>query len=277
MNTSNQSYKELSIPYFKEIFEIVDRTLLKNGVPYYLIGATAIALELLKDGIKPSRGTKDIDFAIMLSTIDQYDNIIFLLEEEGFNKVKAPWTLYHQRYNVVIDLLPFGEIEENNKEPFNRRYPDLHVLGFKEILESSEEIRIDEITIRVPPLPGMILLKLVAWSDRPEERDTDLFDIINIIHHFHDLAWEEIVEQHHDLFTDSDFDNLVISARVLGGKSREYLVKSIPLTNRVMQVLEENLQDANDSKIARQWARLKGRDVEYMQRVLSHFKMGLME
>ncbi len=277
MNTSNQSYKELSIPYFKEIFEIVDRTLLKNDVPYYLIGATAIALELLKDGIKPARGTKDIDFALMLSSLDEYDKIVQSLEEEGFNKVKAPWTLYHQRYNVVIDLLPFGEIEENDKEPFSRRYSDLHVLGFKEILESSEEIRIEEISIRVPPLPGMILLKLVAWNDRPEERDTDLFDIINIIHHFHDLAWEEIVEQHHDLFTDSDFDNLVISAQVLGRKAREYLDKSIPLTNRVMQVLEENLQDANDSKIARQWARLKGSDVESMQRVLFHFKMGLMD
>ena len=53
----NQTYKELSIPYFKEVFNIIDEVLTQRGIPYYLVGASAIALELLQDGRKPSRGS----------------------------------------------------------------------------------------------------------------------------------------------------------------------------------------------------------------------------
>ena len=75
MSTSNQTYKELAIPYFKETFDCIDEVMQEFKIPYYLIGVSAIALELLREGIKPSRGTKDIDFAIMLSSAKAYENI----------------------------------------------------------------------------------------------------------------------------------------------------------------------------------------------------------
>ena len=65
MSTLNQTYKELAIPFFKESFDCIDEVMQDLNIPYYLIGVNAIALELLKKGIKPSRGTKDIDFAVM--------------------------------------------------------------------------------------------------------------------------------------------------------------------------------------------------------------------
>jgi predicted nucleotidyltransferase len=86
----NQTYKELAIPYFKEVFNIVDEVLTKRCIPYYLVGVSAIALELLQDGKKPSRGTKDIDFAIMISSLEDFENVVADLEHFGFNKVKAP-------------------------------------------------------------------------------------------------------------------------------------------------------------------------------------------
>lgn len=111
MTTSGQTYKELAIPYFKEVFQIIDEILSERGIPYYLVGVNAIALELLESGHKPSRGTKDIDFAVMISSIKAFDEVADQLVTKGFNKVKAPWTLYHPQYKVVIDLLPFGEVE----------------------------------------------------------------------------------------------------------------------------------------------------------------------
>ena len=47
MNTSNQTYKELAIPYFKETFDCIDQVMAEHGIPYYLIGVSAIALELV--------------------------------------------------------------------------------------------------------------------------------------------------------------------------------------------------------------------------------------
>lgn len=66
MTDISKSYKELGMPYFKEVFDLLDETFKSREIPYYLLGATALSLELLKDGIKPSRGSKNIDFAIMM-------------------------------------------------------------------------------------------------------------------------------------------------------------------------------------------------------------------
>jgi predicted nucleotidyltransferase len=155
MNTSNQTYKELAIPYFKESFDCIDEVMRELNIPYYLIGVSAIALELLKQGIKPSRGTKDIDFAVMISGIHEYENIKSALETKGFNKISAPWTFYSVQYKVAIDILPFGEIEEHYTHNFNERYTDLHLLGFREVMEEAITVQIEDKIANIPPLPGM--------------------------------------------------------------------------------------------------------------------------
>ncbi len=278
MNTSNQTYKELAIPYFKETFDCIDQVMAEHGIPYYLIGVSAIALELLKKGIKPSRGTKDIDFAIMISNMSEYENISQALIKNGYNKVKAPWTFYSDKYNVAIDILPFGEIEEQHTINFNKRNADLHVLGFSEVLEEAVQVPIDEKIVNVPPLPGMVILKLIAWSDRPEERENDLADILKIIQHYFDLEFDEIVEFHNDTFPEhDDIDPKLVAAEVLGRKSKIFLSKSEKLEHRILKVLNDNLSDGSKSKIAREWARKLDRSIEYCLTILAAFRKGILE
>ena len=275
-NTLNQSYKELAIPYFAEVFDVIDQIMKDHQTPYYLIGVSAMALELLKKDIRPSRGTKDIDFAIMISNFKEYEAISESLEKYGFAKSYAPWTFYAAKYQVAIDLLPFGEIEENDTVNFNKRYNDLHVLGFQEVLEEAAIVEIEEKFVNIPPLPGMIILKLIAWSDRPEERENDLADILKIIQHFFDIAYDEIVEYHNDIFPEEEgLDEIIIGAEVLGRKARKYLDKSERLSKRILTVLRENLTDATKSEIAKQWAQKLDREIEYAFKVLEAFQRGL--
>lgn len=154
MSSSNQTYKELAIPYFKETFDCIDEVMQELNIPYYLIGVSAIALELLKQGIKPSRGTKDIDFAVMISSMNEYENIKTALDAQGFHKVSAPWTFYSAQFKIVIDILPFGEIEANSTINFQERNADLHVLGFREVMEEAVTVNIEEKIANIPPLPG---------------------------------------------------------------------------------------------------------------------------
>lgn len=276
----NQTYKDLAIPYFKEVFDIIDNVLVKEGIPYYLIGATAIALEFLKEGKKPPRGTRDIDFALMLSSMDEYDDIVSDLRAQGFNKVEAPWTLYHEKYDVAIDLLPFGQIEENDTESFNQRYSDLHVLGLREVLENAYEILLEDKVVRIPPLAGMVVLKLVAWSDRPEERDNDLSDILKIIDAYCDHDWDNVVDNHHDLFeihNTMGIGEMKIGSRILGRIAKEYLTKSEALSNRIFGLLEEHLANPEVSEIARNWARAKNINLEEAASILKEFEIGLKE
>lgn len=278
MSTSNQTYKELAIPYFKEVFDIIDKVMLKLNVPYYLIGASAIALELLKDGIKPSRGTKDIDFAIMISSIREFETIIEELSNYGFNKVEAPWTLYNESFNVVIDLLPFGEIEEKFTLNFNKRNADLHFLGFSEVLKEPEAVQIEEKIVQIPSLPGMVVLKLIAWSDRPEERNSDLGDVLKIIEHYFSLNLDEIVEFHNDIFPkEGELDQLKIAARVLGRKASQFLNVSKAINVRILKTINENVINVENSEIAKQWIRGKDWDLEYAVEILEELKLGLIE
>jgi len=275
MSTSNQTYKELSIPYFRESFDCIDEVMRELTIPYYLIGINAIALELLKEGIKPSRGTKDIDFAVMISSINEYEQISAALGAKGFNKVAAPWTFYSETYKVAIDVLPFGEIEEDYTVNFNERYTDLHMLGFREVMEEAVPVQIEEKIANIPPLAGMVILKLIAWSDRPEERENDLSDILKIIEHYYALKWDEIVEIHYDTLDKELFDQKIIAAEVLGRNARLYLDKSIDISERVLKVLETNLQDASKSAIAKEWARKLDVDIEYAFDLLTAFQKGI--
>lgn len=278
MSKSNQSYKELAIPHFKEVFDIIDEVLTAHEVPYYLIGANAISLELLKKGYKPGRKTNDIDFAIMVSTLDHYKEISDSIQEQGLIKLDAAWRFYHKKFDVVVDLLPFGEIEENDTIGFNERTTDLHVLGFKEVLEDVNEIEINETKVRIPPLPGMIVLKLVSWSDRPEVRNNDLYDILRVIEQYNNLEYENNYENHFDVIEEmNEFDERRFSARILGRKVKTYLDKSIVLKNRIESVLAKNTADATTSEIARNWATEKGWDLEYCVTLLNDFKMGIHE
>ncbi len=253
MNKLNQTYKELAIPYFKEVFDIIDDVLVKLNIPYYLIGASAVALELLKGGIKPSRGTKDIDFALMISSIQEFEAVVEALLKYGFNEVEAPWTLYNDKFNIAIDLLPFGEIEEKFTIQFNERYTDLHVLGFSEVLQESGTVQIEEKSLKIPSLPGMVILKLITWSDRPEDRDNDLYDILRIIEHYFNLNFDEIVEHHNDTFPEEyDLDQFKIAARVLGRKASQFLNISEAINDRILKTINDNVANAKDSVIAKQ-------------------------
>ena len=277
MNTSSRSYKELSIQYFKEVFDLIDGVLTDHGVPYYLVGVTAIDLQMLEQGIQPKRGTKDIDFAIMVSTLEQYHSIIDDLEAVGFNKVKAPWTVYHPEFKVAVDILPFGEIEQQDTVQFNERYTDLHVLGYKEVLGDSVETPIEEKLVGVPSFPGMVLLKLVAWNDRPEERDNDPVDILRIIDQYFNLNYDEIVEFHYDTFPEGELDQLLVAAQVLGRKARKYLSENENLEKRILSILEDNLADVEKSPLAREWARIHDCEVEYAHSILAALHKGITE
>ncbi len=276
-NILHKTYKELAIPYFKEVFMIVDEVLTHLKIPYYLIGVNAVALELLKQGVKPARGTKDIDFAIMISSIAEFEKAVEYLVSRGFNKVKSPWTLYHEKYNTVVDLLPFGQIQENDTEDFNRRYSDLHVLGFNEVLQDSVPVYIEEKVARIPPLHGMIILKLIAWSDRPEERDSDLGDILLVIRKYFELEWEEIVTHHFDAFPKNEIDRLLISARVLGRKASGIINKSHALQSRIQLVLQDNIYSSKSSRIGSKWAKENDWTLEYAVNILRELKTGIEE
>lgn len=276
MSISNLSFKDLATPHFAEVFNHIDEVMNEHGVPYYLIGATAIAIEFLESGRKAPRGTRDIDFAIMVPSLKVHEDIVASLAKRGFRKAKAPWTLYFEAQNIVIDLLPFGEIEENDTVDFNERYSDLHVLGFKEVLESAKSITIEEKVTKIPSLEGMVLLKLIAYSDRPEERENDIDDILRIIEIYYDKEWEQITASHFDLLDVEELDELKVAAEVLGRNSKVHLSKNKKLEERILSIVNTELDSKKDSRLVIEWAQKLETDISYIKALITGFKKGIL-
>lgn len=276
MSTSNLSFKDLAIPHFAAVFSHIDEVMNEHGVPYYLIGATAIAIEFLESDRKAPRGTRDIDFAMMVPSIKVHESIVASLLERGFRKAKVPWTLYYETENIAIDLLPFGEIEENDTVDFNKRYSDLHVLGFKEVLEDAKPITIEEKVAKVPSLEGMVLLKLIAYSDRPEERENDTDDILRIIEIYYDKEWEQITESHFDLLAVEELDELKVAAEVLGRNTRVHLSKNKKLEERILSIVNTELDSKEESRLVIEWAQKLEKDTDYIKELITGFRNGIL-
>ncbi len=57
----------------------------------------------------------------------------------------------------------------------------MSVVGFQEAFESSVEYLLDSLPIRVVSVPGLAVLKLVAWLDRRHETSKDATDFAQIL------------------------------------------------------------------------------------------------
>jgi hypothetical protein len=83
-------------------------------------------------------------------------------------------------FSIPVDLIPFRGVTAAHgtlKWPPSRDTV-MNVAGFEEALASSVQIQIEENLIaRVASIPGLMILKLVAWSDRGRETDKDAADI----------------------------------------------------------------------------------------------------
>ena len=154
----------------------------------------------------------------------------------------------------------------------------MHVLGFSEVLQKPETVQIEEKSIQIPSLPGMVILKLIAWSDRPEERNSDLGDVLRIIEYYFSFNLDDILEHHNDIFPEEgELDQLKIAARVLGRKASKFLNISEAINERILKTINDNVVNAANSDIARQWVRNKDWSLEYAVGILEELKKGLME
>jgi len=120
-------------------------------------------------------------------------------------------------------------------------------------------------------------LKLIAWSDRPEVRDNDPFDILSIIENYFLFNLDEILEFHSDLLNEDEIDQLIIAARVLGRKSAKILQKSDKLSERILKILNENTFNPLNSSFIKKWIQKRDWTVEYAVKILNELKTGILE
>ena len=250
MSTSNPTYKDYSFADHGEVYTILESVFSEFGIQYYLIGANARDVHLYKSGIKPTRGTADIDFAIMVPDFEVYNKVFLALCNIGFREVKEPYRLIYDKTNTVLDLMPYGEIEQTYTVNFTDRDLSLSVLGFKEVGEHIQNVEILEegYTIPVTPIEGIFILKLISWKDKPSFRTKDLDDLSYLLKHAWTIYEEEAYLDHPDLFDDENFDMQTAAAKIIGKKMAIILAKNQTLRTTITNIIKESIQSHGKGK-----------------------------
>jgi predicted nucleotidyltransferase len=284
MNTYKLNYNQLrQQPEISEMLTALERGLAKYKVDFYLVGA--VARDVWMSGInkiEPRRTTGDIDFAVFINNIATYDELReHLINEEGFFPYKGNNFVLIWKGRTQVDLLPFGAIEDENGRVSTNGIglTNISLQGFTEIYEEGlPELNLEgEHQFKFCTLPGIVLLKMIAFDDRPEHRRDDMKDISDILNHFFDMYDEEIWSNHSDLFGDKEIDLKHLAARVMGREIKKIAKRNPKLEDRVMSILERNTDDAPNSGMAIVMVEYFKNTVEDNVKLIGQIKMGFQE
>lgn len=216
-------------------------------IDYYLAGAFARDVQFqTKQPDSNFRKTDDVDLAVCISHEERYNEVMDALEATGsFVRDKKEIIKLHYKLGLEVDLIPFGEIEDENRDvkltkpiAFTLQMP-----GFAEAAAFTEEIKSGNLTLNTCPIEGLVMLKLISWDDRPQ-RTHDLTDIDNIIDAYFDWNSDEVYEFHNDIFNsyegvEAAMWEKVISAHIIGRKMKPLLAGSPELHERVNTILKK--------------------------------------
>ncbi len=278
MSISNPTYKDYSFANHGEVYQVLEEVFTSHNIKYYLIGANARDVQLYKAGLKPARNTADIDFAVMVPDFEKYDMLFDELCSRGFKKATESYRLVYDKTNTILDLLPYGEIEQDYTVNFDARDISLSVLGFKEVGEQAEEVTIKEAGFSLPtsPVVGLIILKLVSWSDK-QDRTKDLEDISLLLNSGWEFYEAEAYENHLDLFND-DFEMITAAARIIGRKMKPILATNEKLYQTIMNILEDAILEKPKANITEVTLALNmKKSLQEVQKILSEIKHGIKE
>lgn len=163
-----------------------------QSVEPLLVGAAARDLLLVHvHGQRVRRATKDVDFAVALSSWEAFEQLKEqLIKNHGFvddpsQKQRLKFTAEGDSAGTTIDLVPFGE----NLQMSHRGLlwpPEMEVYmtvsGFEEALGSAQLVELrEDLQVKVASLAGLTILKLFAWGDRHLRDRKDALDLLTLM------------------------------------------------------------------------------------------------
>lgn len=123
---------------------------------------------------------------------------------------------------MARDIVPFGGVAEGQGKI---SWPPEHevfmsTMGFQEAYEPAMTLRLSDqpvLDVKVPTIPGMVLMKVISWHDRYPERPKDAEDLLFLMDHYAGAGNEErLFEKEDELLQAEDFDLVMAGIRLLG-------------------------------------------------------------
>ncbi len=250
---------------------------------FFVVGAL-VRILILEQYYNISTGvaTLDIDIAITVVDWEHYEKLRgSLIFSRSFTPDPKVYHRLRFKDKYPVDLIPFGAVETS--AGLIRWPPDqsieMNVTGFQDALNDAILVHLSAILdVRFVSLPGMAVLKLIAWRDRHNEFPTkDAVDIATLLKYYSEAGNDErMFEQHADLMETADFDFEMAGARMLG---RDMAKIMSPQTKKtILEILDLYTDpDRNDLLINAIAIYLPDKDYEKGLKLLKNLKAGILD
>lgn len=232
-------YKALGTISLKNIVSDVKTASDKLEIDFFGVGALARNIWYVENDENP-RGTKDVDFGVYVSNSEVYSQLKnILITDFSYTEISNNSFCLMSPYSVPVDLLPFGEIEENGKVMIEGKgLVSINLDGFFETYEYGlVDTTIENDNIKVCSIPSIVLLKLIAYDDRPDYRLNDPIDIASIMKHYPEIETEFIWDEYSFLY-EGELSHENIGIKVLGFELSKVISENTVLINRVLDILD---------------------------------------
>ncbi|WP_169337184.1 nucleotidyl transferase AbiEii/AbiGii toxin family protein [Arsukibacterium perlucidum] len=178
-----------------EVYNRLHCIAVKLDIPVLIVGATARDIILVHGyGAAIERGTRDVDFGLEVESWAHYQALREALIQTGFtvhpHKTHQLNTQDGDGMPWEIDLIPFGSVSDSTGQI---TWPPEHdfamtVLGFAEVYTNAWNVTLSDnpqLCVKVASPAGILLLKLIAWTERGRElQGKDATDIYYVIRHY---------------------------------------------------------------------------------------------
>ena len=232
-NGSNRHFVPLVRPVDPSLVRVlgaIDEIISALKCPFFVAGATARDLVLANVfGLRPGRATRDIDLGIAVENWDQFgavkDRLIATGDFTADSKAQQRvfYTDPDAGFSIPVDLIPFGGVASvagTVAWPPTRDVV-LNVAGFEEAWEAALQIEIDQgLIVHVASIPGLTVLKLIAWTDRGGVNNKDAADLHRLLTTYADAGnFDRLYEEQSELLEAAEFDLELAGAQLLGRDS----------------------------------------------------------
>ncbi|MDN4040098.1 nucleotidyl transferase AbiEii/AbiGii toxin family protein [Massilia sp. YIM B02443] len=217
-------------------------------IDYMLVGATARDVLLTHIfGLATRRATYDVDFAVAVKDWDQFAALREgLMARKTFKAGgEAQQRLYYQEQagdlEYHLDLVPFGGVSQGTNTV--AWPPDMKIImnvaGYDDVLAAAERVTFaPDFEGNVVSLPGLAILKLVAWSDRGRANPRDAQDLIHLMDNYAAAGNIDRVYDEEGVIDAGDYDPDLAGVYLLGKDIRR--VTSADTLDVLNQIIERD-------------------------------------
>jgi len=195
-----------------------------SNADLFLVGAFAreVLFYHLHD-IETERKTLDTDVSVRVANWNAFQNVRGALEKYGFEgKDNVVEKFIDSVSKREIDVIPFGAVAGSDARlTWPNDGPTWNVLGFEEALNHALFISVQAASgavrpFRVANIASLVMLKMISFYDRPNDRKRDVRDIGFMIQHYCEAGNQAQLLASPQLVARAAQDPLIASAFLMG-------------------------------------------------------------